>query len=147
MDLPRDEMAFRKTYETLLVEQQLTTIFRPGNRLYPNYRGYKYQEVVMVRIIEMPGCDKREIAPVFSDMKIPVKINDIRTIDISELTKADFHGSSPDVQNLEQLLVHLEEIYDSPIESYENTVTRIQIQYLVESAELVQEPPPLLPNC
>jgi len=140
MDLPRDEMAFRKTYESLLVEQQLTTIFRPGNRLYPNYRGYKYQEVVMARIIEMAGCDKSEIAPVFSDIKIPVKINDIRTFYISDLTEADFHGSSPDVQNLEQLLVHLEEIYDRPIESYDNTVTRIQIQYLVESAELAQDP-------
>ncbi|MFT5210545.1 MAG: hypothetical protein ACI9CE_002271 [Flavobacterium sp.] len=144
MDLPRDEMAFRKTYEMLVVEQRLTTIFRPGNRLYPHYRGYKDQEIVMARIIEKPGCDKREIAPVFSDIKIPVKINDIRTFDISDLTTADFLGSSPDVQNLEQLLIHLEEIYDRPIESYENMVTRIQIQYLAESAYSALDPTSLM---
>ncbi|MFT7686594.1 MAG: hypothetical protein ACI9FB_001940 [Candidatus Azotimanducaceae bacterium] len=134
MNLPRDEMAFRKTYESLVIEQELTTIFRPGNRLFPNFRGYKNQEIVMVRIIEQLGCDERKIAPIFSDIKIPVRINDIRTFDISDLSSKDFHGSSPDVQDLEQLLQHLEEIYDRPIASYDNTVTRIQIQYLSEYA-------------
>ena len=132
MNLPRDEMAFRKAYETLVIEQELTTIFRPGNRLFPNYRGYKDQEIVMARIIETPGCDVREIAPIFSDIKIPVRISDIQAFDISDLTPKDFHGSSPDVQSLEQLLVHLEEIYDRPIASFDNTVTRINIQYLSE---------------
>ena len=144
MDLPRDEMAFRKTYEALIIEQQLTTVFRPGNRLYPNYRGYKHQEVIIARIIEKPGCDEREIAPVFSDFKIPIEISDIRTFDIFDLTSADFRGSSPDVQNLDQLLTHLEEIYDRPISSYENTVTRIQIKYLAESACSVLDPASLM---
>ncbi|MEJ6593542.1 MAG: hypothetical protein QNL99_16305 [SAR86 cluster bacterium] len=130
MDLARDEMAFRKDYETILVNQELTTIFRPGNRLYPNFRGYKLLEVVTARVIEKVGCDERKIAPTFSNIKVPIMISDIRTIDIDCLTPADFQGSSPDIQTLEELLEHLEEIYDKSIECYDNTVTRIQIRYL-----------------
>jgi len=144
MNLRRDEIAFRKSYETLVVEQQLTTVFRPGNRLFPNYRGYKREEVVMARIIEKPGCDHREIPPVFSDIRIPVKIADIRSIDISILTPDDFLGSSPDVQNIEQLLIHLERIYQRPISSYENRVTRIHLEYLPELAPEMRSPPSLI---
>jgi len=130
MDLARDEMAFRKNYETILINQELTTIFRPGNRLFPNYRGYKPLEIVTARVIEKVGCDERKIAPTFSGIKVPIMISDIRTIDINCLTPADFQGSSPDIQTPEELLEHLEGIYAKSIEFYDNKVTRIQIQYL-----------------
>lgn len=130
MDLARDEMAFRKTYEPYVFNRELTTVFRPGNRLYPNYRGYKPLEVVIARIIEKPGCDIQNIPPTFSHFKAPIRISDIRTIEIDALTPSDFNGSSPDVQNVTDLLEHLEFIYEQPIEVFDNTVTRIQIQYL-----------------
>ena len=135
MDLPRDEMAFRKHYETLVLEQQLTTVFRPGNRLFPNYRGYKHHEIITARIIDKPGCDVQEIAPVFTEVKIPVKITDIRAVDIATLGPDDFCGSSPDVQNLKELLDHLEEIYKQPISAFQNEVTRIQFLYLNETVQ------------
>ncbi|MBL4681438.1 MAG: hypothetical protein JKY88_12045 [Pseudomonadales bacterium] len=132
MNLRRDEIAFRKNYEALVLDRQLTTVFRPGDRIFPNFRGYKHEEIVTARIIEKVGCDHRETPPVFSDIRMSVKIVDIRAIDISALTPGDFLGSSPDIQNVDQLLDHLAEIYQRPISSYENKVTRIQLQYLPE---------------
>lgn len=123
-------MAFRKEYETLVREKKLTTVFRPGNRLYPNYRGYKPEEIVTARIIEVLGCDKCCIAPVFNELKQPVLIRDITTLRIDELISADFSGSAPDVQSANQLIEHLELIYSKSLADFNYEVTRIRIVYL-----------------
>jgi len=130
MDLPREEMAFRKNYETLVKQRRLTTVFRPGNRLYPNFRGYKPREIITARIIEKPGSDQRKIAPVFNEVRMPVRIAEIHALNIHDLTPADFEGSSPDVQNIHDLINHLEFIYREPLATYDYEVTRIHIKYL-----------------
>ncbi len=130
MDLPRDEMAFRKRYEPLIVDRKLTTVFRPGNRVFPNYRGYKLNEVITARVIEKPGSDANNIPPLFNDIKMPIQIMNIETIKVHELDESHFQGSSPDVQSVPQLLEHLTAIYQRPISEFDNEVTRISFNYL-----------------
>jgi hypothetical protein len=137
MDLPREEMAFRKAYETLVTEQQLTTVFRPGNRLYPNYRGYKPEERLVARIIEKVGSDANLIPPLFNEIQLPIRITKIHIIDINNLMASHFDGSSPDVKTIEDLICHLESIYQRPLSDYGNEVTRIQIKYLDYTANRV----------
>jgi len=130
MDLPRDEMAFRKRYQQLVVDRQLTTVFRPGNRIFPKHRGYKLNEVITARIIEQPGSDENNVAPLFNDIKMPVQIAAIETVNIEDLAPAHFDGSSPDVQTVQQLVDHLESIYDQSMGQFDNEVTRISFMYL-----------------
>jgi hypothetical protein len=85
MELPRDEMAFRKQYEDLLCARELTTVFRPGNRLYPNWRGYSPGEVVTARVIERCGSDELRVPPLFNDTRIPIKITSLMTKKIDRM--------------------------------------------------------------
>lgn len=130
MDLPRDEIAFRKEYECLVLERAITTVFRPGNRIYPNWRGYRPGEVVTARIIEKCGCDRREIPPVFNNIKTPVQIAEIAVFPIGALEPAHFQGSSPDVADIGSLKDHLHYIYGRPVEAFGGEVTRIGLRYL-----------------
>ena len=130
MDLPRDEMAFRKRYQSLVEGEQLTTVFRPGDRVFPNFRGYKPRELITARIIETPGSDEEKIPPLFNDIKVPIQIVQIETFNVYSLTNAHFQGSSPDVQNIEELLEHLEAIYSQPISNFNDEITRIVFNYL-----------------
>ena len=130
MDLPRDEIAFRKEYECLVLERAITTVFRPGNRLYPNWRGYIPGEVVTARIIERAGCDERQIPPVFNDHKVRVRIAAIDVLEIAALAPRHFAGSSPDVHDAGSLKEHLLYIYGRPLAAYGGQVTRIGLEYL-----------------
>ena len=130
MDLARDEMAFRKRYEALVVNKQLTTVFRPGNRIFPRFRGYKLDEIVTARIIEQPGSDEAKRPPLFNDIKMPIQIKEITVLSVDELTGEDFKGSSPDVQTPEQLSAHLISIYSQPIQRFGGCVTKIEFVYL-----------------
>ena len=130
MELPRNEIAFRKEYENGVLLNTLTTVFRPGNRMYPNWRGYKLGEVVTARIIEKCGCDEKEIPPLFNDHKVKVQISGIETVNIEELQDEDFLGSSDDVHDVESLKEHLAYIYGKPISDYDNKITRINLAYI-----------------
>ena len=130
MELPRNEIAFRKEYEELVLLNALTTVFRPGNRIFPNWRGYKPGEVITARIIEKCGCDEKEIAPLFNHHKIKVQVASIRTHHIDELTAAHFAGSSPDVHDIQSLKDHLAHIYGKPISAYDDEITRIELAYI-----------------
>ena len=131
MNLPRDEMAFRKEYQGLVLQRKLTTIFRPGNRIYPNRRGYKPGEVVTLRVIEKVGDDSKKIPPTFNDIKLKIKIAEIQVQNIEELSEQDFIGSSEDVQDITSLKRHLSHIYRKPISYYhKQLITRIKIMYL-----------------
>ncbi len=129
MNLRRDEMAFRMAYLGLLRRKKLKTVFRPGNRIYPAFRGYKIGEEVMGRVIEIPGNDGSLVAPKFIKEFFPIKITGIKVCSIEELTNGDFKGSSPDVQNPTELGYHLGIIYNRPAESFKE-VSRISFEYL-----------------
>ena len=130
LNLPRDEMAFRSDYEELLLNQSLTTVFRPGNRLYPNWRGYEQGEIITGRIIERCGCDIKNIPPLFKNLKILLKIAKIEILFTKKLNTQDFEGSSADVVDIDSLDKHISAIYNKSLSEYDNTVTRIVLEYL-----------------
>lgn len=130
MKLPRDELAFREDYEDMVKQRALTTVFRPGNRIYPNWRGYKKGEIVSGRIIKQCGSDKDNIPPVFKEAKIPLRIAEIDIVPVAKLNPQDFKGSSADVTCPESLIQHLYRIYKKPLSEYDDMVTRIALEYL-----------------
>ncbi|MBI4723722.1 MAG: hypothetical protein HY765_01485 [Rhodomicrobium sp.] len=130
MVLPRDEMAFRKQYEDLLVAKKITTVFRPGNRVYPNRRGYIAGETVTARVIERCGSDRLGVPPLFNAIRIPVQITRLVVTTIDRVESDDFHGSSPDVYDRRSLLDHLTGIYQKPIDAFDRTVTKIEFRYV-----------------
>jgi hypothetical protein len=127
--LPRDEMAFRGRYQGLLLNRQITTVFRPGDRTWPNWRGYVEGETVNARVIERAGCDALRVAPRFNRVRVPIRIHDLAVLNVEQLTPEDFEGSSADVFDRDSLLAHLFEIYGQPIEAYGGQVTRIRFTY------------------
>jgi hypothetical protein len=129
LDMPRDEMAFRRRYEPLLFARTLTTVFRPGNRLWPNWRGYRLNEIVTARVIARPGSDALGIPPDFTATRTRIEIVDIRVLPPEGLTAEDFVGSSPDVHDVASLRIHLLGIYGRPLSAFGDVVTRIQFAY------------------
>jgi hypothetical protein len=128
--LPRDEMAFRARYRDLLLRRALTTVFRPGDRIYPNWRGYSEGEIVTARIIRMPGSDEQGVPPQFDDLRIPIRIRSIWVSSIDALGRDAFSGSSPDVHDRASLAAHLHHIYGRPLSAFGNQVTRIAFAYI-----------------
>lgn len=130
LDMPRDEMAFRRRYKPMLFARTLTTVFRPGNRLWPNWRGYRLGEIITARVIARPGSDALGIRPEFTSTRIMIEIVDIQVLAPETLTADDFLGSSPDVHDAGSLRVHLLGIYGRPLSAFGDVVTRIQYAYL-----------------
>jgi len=131
MNLRRDEIAFRSMYLPYVENESLTTVFRPGNRIFPNWRGYKKGEIVTARIIEIPGDDSKYIAPTFNEIQKIVIINDIEVVNINDLTNYDFDGSSEDVRDIQSLKKHLSQIYNYSSEYLDNAqITRISLYYV-----------------
>jgi hypothetical protein len=128
--LPRDEMAFRRHYRELLVKRLLTTVFRPGDRIYPNWRGYSEGEIVTARVICRPGSDELGVPPEFDDLRIPIRIAALSVSPIDALEAGAFDGSSPDVYDKASLARHLEHIYGRPVSDFGNLVTRIAFAYI-----------------
>ena len=118
LDMPRDEMAFRRRYESLLFARTLTTVFR-----------YRPNEIVTARVIARPGSDALGIPPEFTATRTRIEIVDIRVLSPEALTAEDFVGSSPDVHDVRSLLVHLLGIYGRPLSVFGDVVTRIQFAY------------------
>jgi hypothetical protein len=129
-ELPRHEMAFRKQYQRLLLAQKITAVFRPGDRLFPAWRGYAPGETITARVIAKVGSDARGVPPVFNKVCVPVRIEDVTVLPAVALGPEDFAGSSPDVSDVPSLLRHLAAIYRQPIEAYGGIVTRIRFAYL-----------------
>jgi hypothetical protein len=128
--LPRDEMAFRSRYRNLLLRRALTTVFRPGDRVYPNWRGYSEGEIVTARVIAKPGSDELGVAPKFDKLRIRIRITKLLVTTSDRLAHADFKGSSPDVHDAPSLAAHLHGIYGRPLSAFDNQVTRIAFAYL-----------------
>jgi hypothetical protein len=131
MELPRDEMAFRKQYEDLLLARKITTVFRPGNRVFPNRRGYIPGETVTARVIEKCGSDEQSVPPLFNGTRVPIQITALTVKVINGVEEQDFAGSSPDVYDRDSLEGHLLDIYQKPINCFDGAVTRIQFRYVL----------------
>lgn len=131
MELRRDELAVRKIYSHLIKSKKLTTFFRPFNRIFPNYRGYKHGEIIKIKIIETVGNDLHDIPPKFSEDEFPARIVSIKAKRFNDISEEDFFGSSPDVTNKNSLAYHLGVIYNLPMDKIEQSeITIIEIKYL-----------------
>lgn len=133
LELPRDEIAFRKEYSKLVESKSLTTVFRPGNRIFPNWRGYKPGEKLTARIISIVGDDSTFTPPVFTDFKECVIVKEIKLVSLSNLSDIDFIGSSDDIKNRSELISHLKQIYGKEPGEYDELVTKIVLSYGCES--------------
>ncbi len=132
LSLNPNEMAIRKIYWPLVIKEQITAFFRPGVRLCTDYRGYCEKQTITLKCIKQLGSDQLGIPPQFSESKqIKVIINRIYSKKISELTKNDFQGSSPDIQSITNLKFHLGLIYNLDLNELtdESYVTIIKINY------------------
>jgi hypothetical protein len=127
--LPRNEMAFRERYRAFLFDRSLTTVFRPGCRIFPNWRGYLEGEVVSARIISRVGSDELGIPPEFDDFCRPIRIESLQLCALDALDGNAFLGSSPDVFDCESLVAHLSAIYVAPLVTFSNCITRIGFSY------------------
>ena len=129
LELRRDEMAFRREYEALLLARTLTTVFRPGDRRWPKRRGYRPGESVTARVIARCGSDALRLPPEFTDARIAIRIASVELYDPATMTPDHFVGSSPDVHDRQSMLQHLLHIYGEPIDAFGGVVTRIAFQY------------------
>lgn len=130
LDLPRDEMAFRLTYEPLLLNRSLTTVFRPGDRRWPKWRGYRPGETVTARLIVQSGSDALGIPPIFNALRMRIQIEAIDVLAPTDLRPEDFAGSSPDVHDEASLRAHLFDIYGQPLEAVGDIISRIRFRYV-----------------
>jgi len=133
LDLPKDEMAFRKIYKDLLESEKITTVFRPGKRDCGDFRGYCPAQIVDAKVLDSIGADWAKVAPKFLEgflRKIKIKSVEIKTL--GALRKEDFSGSSPDVQDIESLIYHLGLIYnlEKGALKHDSVVTKITFEYI-----------------
>lgn len=132
LELPKDEMAFRRTYRALLENEDITTVFRPGQRDCGRWRGYCPGQIVTARVIEEPGLDRAMVPPKFiSGVEKIIMIESLEVKKIRELVAKDFHGSSPDIRSIEQLRWHLGVIYNLDLSDLTDDaeVTKITFSY------------------
>lgn len=131
MKYPRNEIWIRKVYEDLVKEEKLKVMFRPGERICDGKKEKCFHpgEEVLLRVLERPGDSERNIEPQFTGTVRKAKIKEMKEIKIEELTEKDFEGSSPDVQNIEQLKYHFGLVYNLSLVEIEK-VTKIEIEYL-----------------
>lgn len=131
MGLARDDIYFRRAYESLIRSKRLTTVFRPGNRSCGLNKGFCENEILTIRLLEKPGDDESLIKPKFIPIDQKVKVVTFEVKKIEEYTGDDFKGSSPDVRDVESLKYHLGLIYNKPAESFTGKeVTRFVLEYL-----------------
>lgn len=132
----RDEIAFRKVYLPLLQNRRVTTIFRPGRRIFGEHpKGYREGETVTLRIVEQVGADWANLPGLLcDDFGMEVKI--LKTVPrlIGTLKDPDFLGSTPDVHDLQSLRYHLGLLYNLyPHELGDNAwITQTTLRYCDE---------------
>ncbi|MDD4804468.1 MAG: hypothetical protein PHN69_04770 [Candidatus Pacebacteria bacterium] len=133
LELPRDEIAFRKIYKDLIIKKKITTVFRPGKRICGDFRGYCSGEIIKIRIIEKIGADWAMLPPKFEEEFIKkIEIVEIKSFPVKDLQEDDFNGSSPDVFDKGSLIHQLGIIYNLSIEELQDDslITKITFKYV-----------------
>lgn len=126
-------MAFRRIYRLVLLEEQVTVVFRPGRRLPGEYRGYHVGQIVQAKVIDQAGLDRARVAPEFLPYPIKtIRIESIEVRKIGSLGPKDFVGSTSDVFDIASLVYQLGLIYNmDPADlTSDAEVTRIRFSYI-----------------
>lgn len=123
-------LGFRFVYRPIILSGSLTTIFRPN---LPKYKKLFPQGVVVsVRIILIPGNEKTNTPPVYTNERLQARIKSITIHNVKDLKPQDFEGSSPDVKDQASLAYHLGLIYNQPLDNFRNDkkIIKIKLEYL-----------------
>jgi hypothetical protein len=126
---PRDELWIRKVYEPEVMDGSLTRIFKPGDRNYPNPKGFKISEEIKIRVVEIPGNDETNCIPVVKDYYRKATIDSITVTEIASLKSEHFIGASKDIYDTKSLRYNLGLLYNNIPESF-NKISIIDITYL-----------------
>jgi len=126
MYFDRNEIWFRKEDEKDFITKNQLTIFRPGNRIYPQKKWFTEWEVVKARILDKPWDDIENRIPVLSKIVKLVKIQAIKILNQKNLTEDDFASSLAYIQSQEDVKRYIENIYKENSE----TITKIDIENL-----------------
>lgn len=111
MYLDRNDLSFRQEEKKDLLSQDKITVFRPGNRIYPEHRWYIPGEVVKARVIDVPWNDKEHKEPIFSDTVELVKIQTIHILKTEDIHENDFKNSWAYIKTKDDLAKYLKTIY------------------------------------
>lgn len=139
MYLDRTDISLRTEDLVDLQEKQKITIFRPGNRIYPQNRGYTSWEVVKARIISIPWSDEKWIPPTFSEIVELVKIQTTTLLDLS-LSDIDFSNSLHYIQSREDLTRWVDRIYKKDFTLVTQIdMTKLSKENLIDNSEEIRE--------
>ena len=133
MYLDRNDIAFREEEKKGFLKKERITVFRPGNRIYPQERWYIPWEVVKARIIDTPWNDEENRPPIFSDTVAMVKIETINVLKQDNLKKIDFLNSLEQTDSKEKLRKNFEKIYKN---KDFNIITKIDMKK-IDTNELI----------
>jgi len=108
-----NEMAFRKIYWPLIESEQVTKVFRPGDRSCGCWRGYCSGQEIELKVIDKIGVDWARVEPIFdSGLCKKVAIREVIVKRIKDLIDEDFKGATPDVYDQASLRYNLGVIYN-----------------------------------
>lgn len=122
------ELWFRREYLELIQNKSLLTAVRPGDRRHPRPKSVSINQMARVRIIESPGSEADGIMPTFLDFSCFVKITNLFVDRVCKLTTKGLIHCSPDSQTPNDILDHLEKIYQKKF-SPEDVVTILHWKY------------------
>ena len=106
-------MVQRKAYEQCIRDRKLTHIFRPGDREFPGEKSFMPGQVVLLKVVAVPGNAAYSIAPVYvPDIEIPVNILSSRAKRMRQLTIDDFVGAGPWIHDRTSLVHELALVYN-----------------------------------
>ncbi len=127
-DTKKNHITLRKLYKPFCDSKELKKIFRPGNRTGEHPKAYKKEQIATIKILDIPGSDYHNIEPKHTQDNYYVKIINVQTKKLNELTQKDFQNSGPD-KDIKSLITNLSLIYNlNPKEI--NELTIISFEYL-----------------
>ncbi len=124
-----DELWFRFPYRALLKDKRLKLIIKPGDRRYPNPKGFKEHQKVRLRVLQEPGAEKWNLLPIFDGFEARARILKIVVKELGWTRKAELKFASPDCQSRELIKYHLGLIYNQEF-SYEDIISLIHFEYI-----------------
>ena len=134
-DCRRNHITVRRLYNSFVEDRSLTTIFRPGVRLYPNEKSYRDGQLALVKILQVPGNDVYGIEPVHFDNDFPVRVERSVATRLIDVEPSLFSSAGPDINSLDTLRFNLANIYNlsyKEVFSDDFEVTYTTFKYLDE---------------
>lgn len=145
----REELWERKVNEEVIKSGDMTTFFRPDERICGENgleKCFNVGEIISVVVVDSPGYSERsvlvygenkkhvgervlaEVLPEFSKTVRKAKIVKLEVLDLKDIEERHFVGS-PNIIDRNTLVYTLGLIYDKGLDSF-GRITRIEVEYL-----------------